>query len=168
MLWVCGHYKNFNSFSAVLIRQNLTSTDVRSWRIKTVPALKWSRSRHDWVWWMMHEVDYKVYTAWLAATECSCQSLFLRPSQVVTTWPSDPEASTIKGQVTGKPLSPKCHFNFQRYNYTECEFQRYYFAWCELQRYHYAYCEFQRYQYAWCEFQRYHYDNFEFQRYHYA
>ena len=34
----------FNSFSAgiVFIRQNLTSTDVRFWRIKTVPALKGS------------------------------------------------------------------------------------------------------------------------------
>ena len=42
MLWVYGHYKYFNSFSAgtVFIRQNLTSTDVRFWCIKTVPALK--------------------------------------------------------------------------------------------------------------------------------
>ena len=46
MLWVYGHYKYFNSFSAgtVFIRQNLTSVDVRFWRIKTVPALKGSRS----------------------------------------------------------------------------------------------------------------------------
>ena len=43
MLWVCGHNKYFNSFSAdtVFIRLNLTSTDVRFRRIKTVPALKW-------------------------------------------------------------------------------------------------------------------------------
>ena len=42
MLWVYGHYKCFNSFSAgtVFIRQNLTSTDVRFWCIKSVPALK--------------------------------------------------------------------------------------------------------------------------------
>ena len=35
-------YKYFESFSAgtVFIRQNLTSVDVRFWRIKTVPALK--------------------------------------------------------------------------------------------------------------------------------
>ena len=42
-LWVYyGHYKYFISFSAgtVFIRQNLTSTDVRFWCIKTVPALK--------------------------------------------------------------------------------------------------------------------------------
>ena len=39
MLWVYGYYKYFNSFSAgtVFIRQNLPSTDVRFWRIKTVP-----------------------------------------------------------------------------------------------------------------------------------
>ena len=42
MLWVCGHQKYFNSLSVgiFLIRHNLTSTDVRLWRIKTVPALK--------------------------------------------------------------------------------------------------------------------------------
>ena len=41
MLWVYGHYKYFNSFSAgtIFIRQNLTSTDVWFWRIKTIPAL---------------------------------------------------------------------------------------------------------------------------------
>ena len=35
-------YKSFNSFSAgiVFIHQNLTSTDVKFWRIKTIPALK--------------------------------------------------------------------------------------------------------------------------------
>ena len=42
MLWVYGQWKYFNSFGAgiVFIRQNLTSTDVRFWPIKTVPALK--------------------------------------------------------------------------------------------------------------------------------
>ena len=42
ILWVYGHWKYFNSFGAgtVFIRQNMTSTDVRFWRIKTVPALK--------------------------------------------------------------------------------------------------------------------------------
>ena len=42
MLWFYDHYKYFISFSAgtVLIRQNLTSTDVRFWRINTVPALQ--------------------------------------------------------------------------------------------------------------------------------
>ena len=42
MLWFCGHYTFFNSFSAGIDfrRQNLTSTDVRFWRLKTVPALK--------------------------------------------------------------------------------------------------------------------------------
>ena len=50
MLWVYGHYKYFNSFSAgtVFIRQNLTSVDVRFWRIKTVPALK-GLTRHSLV-----------------------------------------------------------------------------------------------------------------------
>ena len=42
MLWVNGHYEYFNSFSVgnVFIRQNLTSTDVRFCRVKTVTALK--------------------------------------------------------------------------------------------------------------------------------
>ena len=42
MLLVYDRYKYFNSFSAGInfIRQNLTSTDVRFWRIKTIPALK--------------------------------------------------------------------------------------------------------------------------------
>ena len=42
MSWVYSHYKYFNSSSpgTVFIRQNLTSTDIRFWRIKTVPALK--------------------------------------------------------------------------------------------------------------------------------
>ena len=41
-LWVYGDYKYFNPFSAgiVFIRQNLTSTDVRISRIKTVPELE--------------------------------------------------------------------------------------------------------------------------------
>ena len=44
MLWVYCQYKDFNSFGArtVFIRQNLTSTDVKFWRIKTTPALKGS------------------------------------------------------------------------------------------------------------------------------
>ena len=44
MLQVYDHYKYFNHLSAgtVFILQNLTSTDVRFWRIKTVPALKGS------------------------------------------------------------------------------------------------------------------------------
>ena len=42
MLWVYDRNTYFTSFSAgiVFIRQNLTSTDGRFWRIKTVPALK--------------------------------------------------------------------------------------------------------------------------------
>ena len=42
MLYVNCHFKYFHFFSAetVFIRQNLTSTDVRFWHIKTVPALK--------------------------------------------------------------------------------------------------------------------------------
>ena len=42
MLWVYGHYKCFNSFSAETDyrSQNLTSTYVRFWRIKPVPALE--------------------------------------------------------------------------------------------------------------------------------
>ena len=35
-LWVFGHYKYFNYFSA----GNLTSLDFRFWRLKKVPALK--------------------------------------------------------------------------------------------------------------------------------
>ena len=44
MLRVYGHYRYFIFFSAwiVFIRQNLTSTDGRFWRIKTIPALKGS------------------------------------------------------------------------------------------------------------------------------
>ena len=44
MLLVYGHEKYFNSFSAgtVFIRQNLTSTDIGFWSLKTVPALKGS------------------------------------------------------------------------------------------------------------------------------
>ena len=42
MLWVYGHYKYLSSFSAniVLIRQYMTSTDVRFWRIKTISPPK--------------------------------------------------------------------------------------------------------------------------------
>ena len=38
MLWVDGHYKSFNSFSAGI--------DIRIWRLKTDPALKGLRSRN--------------------------------------------------------------------------------------------------------------------------
>ena len=42
ILWVYGNYTYFNPFSAgtVFIHQNLTSTDVRFWCIKTVSVLK--------------------------------------------------------------------------------------------------------------------------------
>ena len=42
MLWVCDHYVYFYSFSAGIDfrRQNLTSTDIRFWRLKSIPALK--------------------------------------------------------------------------------------------------------------------------------
>ena len=42
MLWVLGRYNFFNSSSAGTVnrRQNLTSIDVRFWRLKTVPVLK--------------------------------------------------------------------------------------------------------------------------------
>ena len=41
MLWVYDHYNYFKSYSAEndFRRQNLTSTDVRFWRLKSVPAL---------------------------------------------------------------------------------------------------------------------------------
>ena len=41
-LWVQNHSKYFNFLSpeTVFIRQNLTSEDVRFWRINTVPGLK--------------------------------------------------------------------------------------------------------------------------------
>ena len=41
MSWVYGHYKYFNSYSAGIdfSRQNLPSTDVRFWRLKSIPAL---------------------------------------------------------------------------------------------------------------------------------
>ena len=46
MLWVYGHSLILPARGTVFIRQNLTSTDVRFWRIKTVPALKgWSHSK---------------------------------------------------------------------------------------------------------------------------
>ena len=54
VLWVYGHYKYFNSCSAGIAfsRQNLTSTDVRFWRLKSIPAL-WglnfiSQSNHSY------------------------------------------------------------------------------------------------------------------------
>ena len=42
MFWVYNRYQYFSFYSTgiVFIRQNLTSTDVRLWRINTVPALK--------------------------------------------------------------------------------------------------------------------------------
>ena len=42
MLWVYGHYEYFYFYSAGIdfSRQNLTSTDVRFWRLKSIPALK--------------------------------------------------------------------------------------------------------------------------------
>ena len=43
MLWVYGYYKSFYIYSAGVVddlrRQNLTSTDVRFWRLKSIPAL---------------------------------------------------------------------------------------------------------------------------------
>ena len=69
MLWVYGHYIYFYSYSAGINfrRQNLTTTDVRFWRLKSVPALeKWNESgfrpplwtyrlnwakRTSWGWW---------------------------------------------------------------------------------------------------------------------
>ena len=41
MLWIIAHYKYVNSFIAVIDfrRQNLTSTGVRFWRLKSIPAL---------------------------------------------------------------------------------------------------------------------------------
>ena len=48
VLRVYGHYKYFNSFSSGIhfIRQNLTSTDVRFWRIKSTDVRFW---RIKWV-----------------------------------------------------------------------------------------------------------------------
>ena len=48
MLWVYGHYKYFNNFSVgtVVKRQNLTSTDVRFWCLKAIPALQGL----TWIW----------------------------------------------------------------------------------------------------------------------
>ena len=42
VLWICDHYIYFISFSAGadFRRQNLTSTDVKFWRLKSIPALK--------------------------------------------------------------------------------------------------------------------------------
>ena len=42
MLWVYGHYKYVDSYSAGIDfrRRNLTSKNVRFWRVKTVPALQ--------------------------------------------------------------------------------------------------------------------------------
>ena len=42
MLWVYGHYKDFYSYMGGVDfrRQNLTSTDVRFWRLKSIPALQ--------------------------------------------------------------------------------------------------------------------------------
>ena len=42
VLWVYGHYEYFNSFSSGIdfTRQNVTSVDVRLWRLKSVTAPK--------------------------------------------------------------------------------------------------------------------------------
>ena len=47
MLWVYSHYKYAYSYSAGsdFSRQNLTSTDVRFWRLESVPALSVTLSR---------------------------------------------------------------------------------------------------------------------------
>ena len=52
MLSVYSHSKYFFSAGTVFVRQNLTSLDVRFWRIKTVPALKGltvSRNKNSFV-----------------------------------------------------------------------------------------------------------------------
>ena len=51
----------FNSFSAgtVLIRQNLTSTDVRFWRLNTVPSLK---GLIRWVWCAITMISRILYS----------------------------------------------------------------------------------------------------------
>ena len=60
MLWVNDHLKYLNlkylNFSAgtVFIRQNLTSTDVRFWRIKTVPALEVLEDTHIILFFWTH------------------------------------------------------------------------------------------------------------------
>ena len=48
MLWVYGHDKYFYSYSAGIdfSRQNLTSTDVRFWLLKSIPALYKVKSLH--------------------------------------------------------------------------------------------------------------------------
>ena len=54
MLWVYGHtYFNSHSAGIVFLRQNLTSTDVRFWRIKTVPALKGLTSTRLLLYWII-------------------------------------------------------------------------------------------------------------------
>ena len=63
MLYVYGHYKYFYSYSAEIdfSRQNLTSTDVRSWRLKLIPALSGLRFAHFWSQvkqiWIIEVVD---------------------------------------------------------------------------------------------------------------
>ena len=51
MLWVYGHMKYFYSYSADIdfSRQNLTSVDVRFWRLKSIPALKELTTGADYI-----------------------------------------------------------------------------------------------------------------------
>ena len=71
MVWVYGHYKYCNSFSAGtdFMRQNLTSTDVRFWRIKTLPALKelkiissYTGDKTVWIKWVYLRVTVYMLT----------------------------------------------------------------------------------------------------------
>ena len=59
MLRVYGHYKYIIGFSAEIVfrRQNLTSVDVRLWRLKTVPVLKGLILG----WWLFCQGEWKNY-----------------------------------------------------------------------------------------------------------
>ena len=55
MLWVWGYYKYFYSYSAGIdfSRQNLTSTDVRFWRLKSIPAnIFWINHGDQWCFFL--------------------------------------------------------------------------------------------------------------------
>ena len=49
MLWVYDKYKYLYDYCTGIDfrRQNLTSTDVRFWRLKSIPALQGLSAKHD-------------------------------------------------------------------------------------------------------------------------
>ena len=75
LLWVYGHYQYLIFFNArtVFKRQNLTSTDVRFWRVKAVPALKVC-------WFIVRDTDTTLLQhCWASFVGCDYIPVFPQP-----------------------------------------------------------------------------------------